>query len=57
MALMSTTLRCVDARAEGDTDPRTDAETEGYTAASPAEQPNDQSDARTNRDAESCPAT
>jgi hypothetical protein len=40
---------------ERNTDPRTDAETERDAAASPGEQPNGQSDPRTNRDTESRP--
>jgi len=55
MAFMSTTLGCVETRADRDTDPRTDAETKRDAAASPPEQPNGQSDPCTNRDTETGP--
>jgi hypothetical protein len=52
---MPTTIDCVVARAKRDSDPSTDAETNCDTLGAPAEQPDDQSDPSTDRDAEGRP--
>jgi hypothetical protein len=52
---MPTTIDCVVARAKRDSDPSTDAETNCDTLGAPAEQPDDQSDPSTDRDAEGGP--